>query len=193
MACLRRFNWQLCNRSRGKLSAPKLAIGLAVLLCLPVAWSAEPDRPAAADDPEAFANRMEPLGVRLPYGESGMRFVQVYKPATNATLAMIESLDDVESVTIFDCLVDESCFDTLAKFKTLRQLVAYKLSTSDAAIAKLAGLPELESIQLSNCDHLTDAAFRSLASIQSLQSVKLNGVERVTPAGFQGAGFAARA
>jgi hypothetical protein len=95
---------------------------------------------------------------------------------TDAAIAELERLPDLEKVTIECDQISDACMEHLAGLRRLRSLSITAAPITDKGVARLSELTALRTLHL-NYLKLTDASLDSLRSLTSLDELFLSGME----------------
>lgn len=96
--------------------------------------------------------------------------------------AFVHSFPNVVKLTLVNCNLTDSCFDSIARFHALEELnVSSHKSSMSVALKKLRPLKKLRVIDISECGSLTDDDIAELIkSVPTLEKIILNGCLNLT-------------
>ena len=104
-------------------------------------------------------------------------------PITDADMSGIESIDSLESLTVFGCMnITDVTFARLKKFPHLKVLNIAPSNITDAGVENLKGLKDLWFLSL-NGTQVTDAGLKHLIDNSKIRVLYLNGA-KVTDQGL---------
>lgn len=142
-------------------------------------------RPAFRTEPSAPTWLRRWLGDELFQRVEGVSFDRLTAP-TAADLAVVATFDRLQTFTLFDSTqvgdgfrhlrslnrlrdvlvfgprVNDAVLSDLAGKPSLRSLNIYQATATDAGVARLATLPDLERLQVQECLYVTDAGMATL-------------------------------
>ena len=96
--------------------------------------------------------------------------------STAITDVAVSVFPKITGLTHFDAYgvsLTDLAMKSLGQCKQLLYLSLGRTGISDAGIAVIAGLPNLEALHIQGCGHVTDAALMSLCRLDSLSTVNL--------------------
>jgi hypothetical protein len=118
----------------------------------------------------------KPTKIRSPIhlADSHGETIALPRGASNADLAAVGNLSQLESLSLEDTRIDDDGLEAIQVCRQLRQLKLNGTQITDAGMAHLAGLKELEDLNLS-FTRITSASLQQLKSLTRLRQLSFNG------------------
>lgn len=160
----------------------KLAKQTAQRVSPPVVWIrytiAEPIRvneKSLMTSPQNALPPIIPLLVLLTVHAIGCGRSETSVPTTPPTASATISGESPVEIDLRDATITAQQIEQIVASDSLRRLRLGGSDIDDVAIAKIATLPQLELLDLVNCQSLTPAALVSIGQIKSLRNLRLSG------------------
>ena len=94
---------------------------------------------------------------------------------TNDGLAHLKSAPKLEDINLKRCDVTADGYKHLAEIKTLKRIRAAQTNFDDKCLEAIAGMSQLEQLDLQDCNRVTESGLAALAKFPKLRNLRLWG------------------